>query len=250
MKHQKRWSILSVSKLSITIGLGMILTGCSVAPASTPAPVITNAQPTIGAAPATLPPATLSPATLSPTQPPATAVPAAVALTPTANASAAPVCTSPAALTLAQTEGPFYKPNSPERTSLIELGMGGTKLIVTGYVLTPGCQPIAKAWLDFWQADDQGAYDNTGYRLRGHLFTDETGRYRLETIVPGEYPGRTQHIHVKVRAPNGSILTTQLYFPGAAGNDRDSIFNPALLANVQDTADGKVATFNFVVNTQ
>jgi protocatechuate 3,4-dioxygenase beta subunit len=126
--------------------------------------------------------------------------------------------------------------------------MGGAKLIVTGYVLTTDCQPIARAWLDFWQADDKGAYDNVGYRLRGHLFTDETGRYTLETIVPGEYPGRTEHIHVKVQAPNGPLLTSQIYFPGVAANDRDSIFNPALLADVQDTADGKVATFNFVVN--
>ncbi|HTP08623.1 MAG TPA: dioxygenase, partial [Anaerolineae bacterium] len=60
--------------------------------------------------------------------------------------------------------------------------------------------------------------------------------------------GRTEHIHVKVRPPNGSILTTQLYFPGVAANERDSIFDPALLADVQNTAQGKVATFNFVVN--
>ncbi len=159
-----------------------------------------------------------------------------------------PSCKSPATLTLAQTEGPYYKPNSPERASLIEPGMSGAKLIVTGYVLTPDCKPITKAWLDFWQADDHGVYDNAGYRLRGHLFTDEQGRYHLETIFPGEYPGRTQHIHVKVQVANGPILTTQIYFPGEPGNDRDSIFNPALLANVQDTADGKVATFNFVVN--
>ena len=125
--------------------------------------------------------------------------------------------------------------------------MGGTKLIVTGYVLTKDCQPIANAWMDFWQANDQGAYDNAGYRLRGHLFTDETGRYTLETIVPGEYPGRTEHLHVKVQAPNGPILTTQIYVPGVAANDRDSIFDPTLLANVQDAAEGKVATFNFVV---
>jgi protocatechuate 3,4-dioxygenase beta subunit len=161
-----------------------------------------------------------------------------------------PSCTNPAALTPAQTEGPYYTPNSPERTSLIEPGMGGTQISVTGYVLTTDCQPIANAWLDFWQADDQGMYDNAGYRLRGHLFTDETGRYTLETIVPGEYPGRTPHIHVKVQPPDGSILTSQIYFPGVAANDRDSIFDPALLADMQDTADGKVATFNFVVQTQ
>jgi protocatechuate 3,4-dioxygenase beta subunit len=152
-------------------------------------------------------------------------------------------------VTPAQTEGPYYTPNSPERTSLIEPGISGTKLIVTGYVFTTDCQSIAKAWLDFWQADDQGVYDNTGFRLRGHLFTDDQGRYQVETIFPGEYPGRTQHIHVKVRVANGTILTTQIYFPGEPGNARDAIFDPALLANVQDTADGKVATFNFVVKT-
>jgi protocatechuate 3,4-dioxygenase beta subunit len=53
---------------------------------------------------------------------------------------------------------------------------------------------------------------------------------------------------VKVQAPGGAVLTSQIYFPGMAANDRDSIFDPALLADVQDTADGKVATFNFVVN--
>jgi protocatechuate 3,4-dioxygenase beta subunit len=160
-----------------------------------------------------------------------------------------PVCAN-LTTTPAQTEGPYYKPNSPERTSLLEAGMDGTKLIVTGYVLTKDCQPIAHAWLDFWQADDKGNYDNAGYRLRGHLFTDEQGHYTLETIFPGEYPGRTQHIHVKAQAPNGPILTTQIYFPGEPGNARDSIFDPALLANMQDTANGKVATFNIVLNTK
>jgi protocatechuate 3,4-dioxygenase beta subunit len=151
-------------------------------------------------------------------------------------------------LTPAQTEGPYYTPNSPEKTSLLEAGMGGTPVTVTGYVVTTDCQPVANALLDFWQADDQGAYDNAGYRLRGHLFTDETGRYTLETIVPGEYPGRPPHIHVKVQAPNGPILTSQIYFPGMAGNASDSIFDPALLADVQDTAGGKVATFNVVLS--
>jgi protocatechuate 3,4-dioxygenase beta subunit len=239
------------SGLSVAIGLAMILAACSAAPAATPAPPVVTAQPAISASPTALPP-TQPPTQLTATvvAPTATAEPTEAAIRPTLGAVDASACTSPAALTPVQTEGPYYTPNSPEKASLIEPGMGGTKLLVTGYVLTTDCQPIAKAWLDFWQADDQGVYDNAGYRLRGHLFTDETGRYTLETIVPGEYPGRTPHIHVKVQPPNGSILTSQIYFPGVAANDRDSIFDPALLADMQDTADGKVATFNFVVQTQ
>jgi protocatechuate 3,4-dioxygenase beta subunit len=159
--------------------------------------------------------------------------------------SNAPTCNGVA--TPSQTEGPFYKPNSPERTSLREPGLSGTPLIVTGYVLSRTCQPIAHALLDFWQADSNGNYDNTGFRLRGHQYTDKQGRYSLDTFVPGEYPGRTRHIHVKVQAPGKPVLTTQLYFPGEARNDSDGIFSPKLLMQVQQTTNGELATFNFII---
>jgi protocatechuate 3,4-dioxygenase beta subunit len=151
-------------------------------------------------------------------------------------------------VTLEQTEGPFYTPNTPERASLLEPGMTGTHMIVTGYVLSTNCQTIPGALLDFWHADDAGVYDNLGFRLRGHQFADDQGRFMLETIMPGLYPGRTRHFHVKVQAPNQPVLTTQLYFPDEPDNARDGIFNAALLMDVQDTPDGKVGTFNFVVN--
>ena len=44
--------------------------------------------------------------------------------------------------TLAQTEGPYFTPNSPERTSLLEDGLPGTQLTVTGYVYSSGCAPV------------------------------------------------------------------------------------------------------------
>jgi protocatechuate 3,4-dioxygenase beta subunit len=149
--------------------------------------------------------------------------------------------------TPAQTEGPYFKSSSPQRASLVEAGMAGTLLTVSGRVLTTACQAINAAKLDFWQADDRGNYDNAGFRLRGHQFTDAEGRFTLQTIVPGLYPGRTRHIHVKVQAPNGPILTTQLYFPNEPRNARDRIFAPALLMNVQDASGGRAATFDFVL---
>jgi len=159
-------------------------------------------------------------------------------------------CTSPASLTPVLTEGPFFKANSPERTSLLDSGMSGTKLILTGYVLTADCQPVAHALLDFWQADAQGQYDNAGYNLRGHQYTDANGRYQLETVVPGLYTGRTEHIHVKVQAPDGPVLTTQLFFPGVTENDTDTIYNPALLINIQENSDSMQGMFNFIVAAQ
>jgi len=122
--------------------------------------------------------------------------------------------------------------------------------VVQGLVLSIECRPIAGALVDFWHADDAGEYDNQGYRLRGHQFTDQAGRYRLQTVVPGLYPGRTRHFHVKVQARNQPILTTQLYFPAEPQNARDRIFSPDLLMRVEDGAGGKVATFNFVLDDQ
>ncbi len=152
--------------------------------------------------------------------------------------------------TLEQTEGPFYTPSTPERTSLLEPGMAGTPLKVTGYVYTADCRPVAGALLDFWHADDSGAYDNVGYRLRGHQFTDEDGRYHLETILPGLYTGRTRHIHVKAQAPNQPVLTTQLYFPDEPGNESDGIFDPALVMDLHDDEepDGQLGFFTFVLD--
>lgn len=154
-------------------------------------------------------------------------------------------------VTLEQTEGPYYTPNTPERTSLLEDGITGTKLTVTGYVYSTDCQPIDKALIDFWHADDAGVYDNEGFRLRGHQFTDEDGRYDLETIVPGVYTGRTRHIHVKVQAPDQPVLTTQLYFPDQPENDRDGIFDPALVLDIQEPdedQDGELGFFTFVLD--
>lgn len=146
-----------------------------------------------------------------------------------------------------QTAGPFYTPNSPERQSLLEPSLSGTRMVVMGQVLSSGCAPVANALVDFWHANARGEYDNNGYTLRGHQFTDVEGRYWLETIIPGFYPGRTRHFHVKVQAPNLPVLTTQLYFPQEPLNQRDGLFRPELLMSVQDRDDGKQAEFNFVL---
>ena len=153
----------------------------------------------------------------------------------------------PLALTVSETEGPYFKRSSPERTVLTTPGMPGTKLTVTGIVYSMSCKPIAKALLDFWQADNAGEYDNTGFTLRGHQFTDDQGRYTLETIVPGLYPGRTRHIHVKLQAPSRSVLTTQTYFPNEPRNNSDTIFDPRLVMKITTTPTGRAAVMDFVL---
>ena len=149
----------------------------------------------------------------------------------------APVCNG---LTQPQTEGPYYKADTPERNVLYEEGMEGTRLILVGYVLDQDCNPLPNAWLDFWQADARGEYDNAGYRLRGHQYTDEQGRYYLETVLPGLYLSRPiEHIHVKVRPEGREEITSQLYFPNQPVE--------GLTVLLEDRGDYSVGYFNFVI---
>ena len=168
--------------------------------------------------------------------------------TPTTALTPTPACGADDESTIEQTEGPFFSSGSPERTSLVDDGIDGTRLVVTGAVVDTACAPIPGTKLDFWQTDDAGEYDNDGFRLRGHQFADAGGGYRLETIVPGRYPGRTRHIHVKVQPANGDVLTTQLYFPDEQdANEGDGIFDESLLMAIADGTDSQTATFDFVL---
>jgi protocatechuate 3,4-dioxygenase beta subunit len=163
-------------------------------------------------------------------------------------AAPTPECHDNHDTTVRQTEGPFFKPSSPERADLVEPDTTGRLVEIDGQVTTRSCRPVARALLDLWHADEHGEYDNGGVRYRGHLFTDAEGRYRFRTILPALYPGRTRHYHFKVQAPEQPVLTTQLYFPDEPANRRDILFRRDLLMRMTETPDGLKARFDFVLN--
>jgi protocatechuate 3,4-dioxygenase beta subunit len=162
--------------------------------------------------------------------------------------AATPQCNDGDPPTVRQTAGPYFKPNSPERADLAEPNTKGRLVEVTGQVLTRGCRPVARALVDLWHADEFGDYDNRGFRYRGHVFADDNGHYRFRTILPARYTGRTRHYHVNVQAPGRPVLTTQLYFPNEAGNQRDFLFRRELVMRVNEAGDGLAARFDFVVD--
>jgi protocatechuate 3,4-dioxygenase beta subunit len=162
--------------------------------------------------------------------------------------SPTPACHSGEMPTRPQIEGPFFKPASPLRGDLREPDIAGRPVDLAGYVLTRSCRPVAGALVELWHADDQGEYDNKGFRLRGHLFADAKGHYAFRTIMPGLYPGRTRHFHVKVQAAAESpVLTTQLYFPDEPRNREDDLFRPELVMQVAASDDALRARFDVVL---
>jgi len=158
-----------------------------------------------------------------------------------------PACHDGDEPTLPETEGPFFKPKSPRRSDLREGGIAGRPVELSGVVLTRACRPVANALVDLWHADADGEYDNKGFRLRGHVFTDAQGRYAFRTIMPGLYPGRTRHYHIKVQAPKRPVLTTQFYFPDEPQNRTDEFFHRELVMQVAAADDALRARFDVVL---
>ncbi len=221
---------------------------CLIAPVPALLAACTSQVPTVPTvAPTNAPVPTAIPATSVPPEPTGVPTQASEPTTETTTLVLTPACDDGDEATIAQTEGPYFTPNSPERSVLYEAGMVGTPMTLVGGVFTSGCKPVARALIDLWHCDATGVYDNVGYTLRGHTFTDEQGRFQFETVQPGLYTGRTRHFHVKVQAPNGPILTTQLYFPDEPDNARDGIFNAILLMEIQPTDQGIIGGYTFVV---
>lgn len=161
----------------------------------------------------------------------------------------APPCKADETPTPAAPQGPDYKPKSPQRSSFIDPAAIGTKLLLTGTVSGLTCGPIKHARVDFWQADSNGVYDTAGFRFRGHQFTDDKGRYRLETVIPGSSGGAPRRLYVKVEVPGKPPFTTQLFFPDDPRNKTDAAFRSELVMKVSDGRDGKTAVFDIVLNT-
>jgi protocatechuate 3,4-dioxygenase beta subunit len=64
-----------------------------------------------------------------------------------------------------QTEGPYFKPSSPQRADLVEPDTKARLVEINGQVLTRSCRPVERAFVDLWHADERGEYDNAGFRF-------------------------------------------------------------------------------------
>lgn len=152
-------------------------------------------------------------------------------------------------LTRPDIEGPYWLEGSPERSNLRVEGEGPL-LDLYGTVVNYDCQPVPGAWIDIWHADAAGDYDKGGWNYRGHFFADDDGAWHLETVIPGLYPGRTAHIHVKVQGETDTILITQLYFPDVPENETDFFYHPDLEVTALDVDESgnMIAEFHFVID--
>jgi len=105
--------------------------------------------------------------------------------------------------TPADSEGPFYKPDAPMRSSV------GKGYVLSGAVKSAkDCADIPGARIEFWLAAPDGNYDD---EHRATLLTDPSGRYAFESNFPPKYTSRPPHIHIRVTADGFKTTVTQHY---------------------------------------
>jgi protocatechuate 3,4-dioxygenase beta subunit len=154
--------------------------------------------------------------------------------------------------TPAQTEGPFYPKKLPLDTDndLIIVNDSVTPAVgeithLTGRILDLQGNPVRNALVEIWQVDGNGAYlhegdsrhdkFNANFQGFGRFLTGSTGEYYFRTIKPVKYPGRTPHIHVKIRKAGRELLTTQCYIKGESSNERDGVYRGIRDAKARDS---------------
>ena len=185
-----------------------------------------------------------------------------------------------------QTEGPYFVDEKLNRSDIrsdpsdgsVKQGVPLQLVFQVSQIDGRSCTPLTGATVDIWHCDALGVYSDVtdpsfntvGKKfLRGYQVTDTNGTVKFVTIYPGWYPGRTVHIHFKIRTDSASgrsyEFTSQLYFddsltdqihaqpPYAAKgqrtlkNDQDGIFRgegEQLMLQLTKEAEGYVGTFD------
>lgn len=138
-----------------------------------------------------------------------------------------------------QTEGPFYPDHLPLDTDndLLIVNDGITPAIgeithLSGRILDLSGKPLRNVVVEIWQVDANGAYlhsadqnakNDANFQGFGRFLTSSTGEYYFRTVKPVPYPGRTPHIHFKLKQKGAEDFVTQCYIKGHANNDRDGV---------------------------
>lgn len=175
-----------------------------------------------------------------------------------------------------QTEGPFYPyERLPLDTDndLLVINDSITPAVgeithLEGRILDAKGAPVRGAVVEVWQCDGQGVYlagataqarRDANFQGFGRFATSRSGAYYFRTIKPVAYPGRTPHIHFKVKQGDRELLSTQCYIKGEPRNDRDGVFRrlrgqqarDAVLVDFRAARDSPIgelsATFDIVL---
>ena len=176
---------------------------------------------------------------------------------------AAPALASSRRTVAPMTDGPFYPPRawreqwSDWDADLSRVQRDGGTRVARGEHLglelrlaDANGRVIDGAEVEIWQCDALAAYRHPrvrseagswdeGFQGFGASRSGGDGQLRFRSIKPVPYPGRTPHIHIKLRHASFGEVTSQLFIAGDAGNARDFLWR-ALDAADRDMLEMKL----------
>jgi protocatechuate 3,4-dioxygenase, beta subunit len=171
-------------------------------------------------------------------------------------------------LTPSQDEGPFYPvqlPADSDADLLLNADRRygqGQPVSISGTVTDESGRALRGAMVEVWQCDHQGRYHHprergpadVTFQGFGRAIAGSDGTFLFRAMRPVAYPGRTAHIHFKVKLGARDLLTTQLYVEGDPGNERDGPWRrlsaadrAAITKPFKPGAEGLTAVFPIVV---
>ncbi|ETS77428.1 hypothetical protein PFICI_11302 [Pestalotiopsis fici W106-1] len=155
--------------------------------------------------------------------------------------------------------GPYFVAGEWLRTDITEGTQGVPLHLDIQFVDIATFNPIPRLAVDVWHCNATGVYSginatlgqgglNTTF-LRGVSITDDDGVVQFDTLFPGHYSGRSQHIHV-IGTENARFLHNGTYLNGTARHIGQIFFNQDLISEVETTEPYVQNTVNITTNVE
>ncbi|KAH0351827.1 aromatic compound dioxygenase, partial [Aureobasidium melanogenum] len=155
------------------------------------------------------------------------------------------------------TQGPYYVEGEYIRKNITEDQEGVPLTIDIQVIDVNTCEPVPDVYIDYWHCNATGQYSgivasgngdssdtanvNTTF-LRGIAETDTEGVATFESIVPGHYTSRANHVHI-ITHTNTTLYVNGTMSPGSIQHVGQLFFDMSLLEQVE-------ATYPYNTNTQ
>ncbi|ERF72710.1 hypothetical protein EPUS_04763 [Endocarpon pusillum Z07020] len=164
------------------------------------------------------------------------------------------------------TEGPFYVSGELIRRNITN-GEEGVPLALDMQIIdVTTCEPVDGVYVDIWHCNATGVYsgiiaagngvfsDNNNVNntaFRGLQKTDDMGVVQFDTIFPGHYAGRTNHIHLLTLVEDATTLLNNNTVSGlTSSHSGQMFFDQSLQAEVETIPPYTANTQDLTTNAE
>ncbi|KAF2709264.1 aromatic compound dioxygenase [Pleomassaria siparia CBS 279.74] len=167
-------------------------------------------------------------------------------------------------LTPEVTQGPYWVSGELIRTDNTE-GQQGVPLTLDIQIIDVNtCEPVPQVYLEIWACNSTGVYSGVSANGNGNTndetnidatfmraiqVSDDSGVVAFDTLVPGHYTGRANHIHALSHV-NATVLPNNTLAGGSITHVGQMFFDQDLLTLVETTEPYNTNTQTLTTNAE